>query len=207
VLLVSLWRWINNTHRLIGVRYLFGDLEGHGDRLRFKATSGGVLDDGPAFYAPHVLAGEHRTLLWGWAWEIGRTPDQIRQAGWAGLLTFPRELFVSDGRLGLKPAAELVGLRSAELEWRRPFAEHAFEILAYGPVTLRLVDGDQEWTVAATGSPKSAARIFVDGSIVETFQGGSAHTTRAYPSRTSNWSIAAPGTDVQLYRLTVAGCD
>ena len=80
VLLVSLWRWMNNTHRLNGVRYLFGDLVGHGGGLRFKATAGGVLDDGPAFYAPHVLAGEHRALLWGWAWEIGRTPDQIRSS-------------------------------------------------------------------------------------------------------------------------------
>ena len=91
--------------------------------------------------------------------------------------------------------------------WQRPFTEHAFEIVAYGPVTLRLVDGDQAWTVAATGSRNSAARIFVDGSIVEIFQGGSAHTTRAYPSRTSHWSVAAPGTDVKLYRLAVAGCD
>ena len=207
VLLVSLWRWMNNTHGLIGVRYLLGDLVRYEDGLRFKATSGDVLDDGPAFYAPHVLAGEHRTLLWGWAWEIRRTPDQIRQAGWAGLLTFPRELFLSDGRLGMKPAAELVGLRSAELQWRRPFTEHAFEIVAYGPVTPQLVDGDQEWTITATGSPNSAARIFVDGSIVERFQNGSAHTTRAYPSRTSHWSVAAPVADVKLYRLAVAGCD
>jgi beta-fructofuranosidase len=207
VLLLSLWRWLNNTHRLIGVRYLLGALVGDGAGLRFKATSGGVLDDGPAFYAPHVLAGEHRTLLWGWAWEVGRTPEQVFEAGWAGMLTFPRELFLHDGRLGSRPATELIGLRSAELPWQRPFAEHAFEIVAYGPVTLRLLDGDQEWVATATGSRATPARMLVDGSIVEIFQNGSAQTTRTYPSRESRWTLVAEAGDAALYRLALAAAD
>ena len=144
VLLLSLWAWANDTHRLVGVRYLLGDLVADGIGLRFKATSSGVLDNGPAFYAPQVLPGTDRTLLWGWAWEIGRTPDQIIHAGWAGMLTFPRELFVRDGDLCSRPAAELTGLRSAELSWQQPFQEHAFEIVANGPTTLRLIEGNQQ---------------------------------------------------------------
>ena len=65
------------------------------------------MDEGPAFYAPQVMSDEGRTLLWGWAWELGRTAAQIEEAGWAGVLTFPRELFVRDGRLGSRPATEL----------------------------------------------------------------------------------------------------
>jgi beta-fructofuranosidase len=205
VLLVSLWAWANDTHQLVGVRYILGDLVAEGIGLRFKATSSGVLDTGPAFYAPQVLPGTDRTLLWGWAWEIGRTLEQIIQAGWAGMLTFPRELFLRDGDLCSRPAAELTGLRSAELSSSQPWQEHAFEIVASGPTTLRLIDGNQQRTVVAVaGSAQAPARIFVDGSIIETFAGGAVHTTRAYPSASSRWSIEAADDGVRVYRLAIA---
>ena len=57
--------------------------------------------------------------------------------------------------------------------------------------------------VAVTGSAHDPARIFVDGSIIETFGGGAAHTTRAYPSASSRWSIEAPDQAVRVYRLAV----
>ena len=48
---------------------------------------------GPTFYAPQVLVDGDRVLLWGWAWEgAQRTPEEVAAAGWAGVLTFPREL-------------------------------------------------------------------------------------------------------------------
>ena len=104
VLLLSIWNWVDGTHRLDGVRYLLGDLVSRGDGLQFKATGGGVLDDGPAFYAPQLLAEPDRTLLWAWSWELGRNFAEIAQAGWVGALTFPRELFVRDAQLGSRPA-------------------------------------------------------------------------------------------------------
>jgi beta-fructofuranosidase len=204
VLLLSLWAWEKDSHRLLGVRYLLGDLVAERDGLRFKATASGAVDEGPAFYAPQVLPTADRTLLWGWGWEIGRTPEQIIAAGWAGLLTFPRELFVRDGRLCSRPAAELTGLRSAELPWHDAVTEHAFEIIADCPTRLRLIDDDDEQSiVAVTGSAAGPARIFVDGSIIEAFSGGAAHTTRAYPSASSRWSIEADGGAVRVYRLAL----
>jgi len=204
VLLLSLWAWVKDTHRLIGVRYLLGNLVAERDSLRFEARATGVVDEGPAFYAPQVMPTTDRTLLWGWAWEIGRTPEQIIAAGWAGMLTFPRELFVRDGRLCSRPAAELTGLRSAELPWQEAITEHAFEIVTDGPATLRLIDGDDEQAiVAVTGSAADPARIFVDGSIIEAFSNGAAHTTRAYPSASGRWSIEADGSAVRVYRLAV----
>ena len=98
----------------------------------------------------------------------------------------------------------MTGLRSAEVSWQQPFQEHAFEVVGNGPTTLRLIDGnDQRTVVAVTGSANDPARIFVDGSIIETFGGGAAHTTRAYPSASSRWSIDAGDEAVRVYRLAV----
>ena len=105
-------RW---RDQLTGVRYLIGDLVAQGQGWRFKATSGGLIDEGPAFYAPQVLAEPDRTLLWGWAWELGRSAQQIADAGWAGVLTFPRELYLRDGVLGVRPATELSSAASRTL--------------------------------------------------------------------------------------------
>jgi beta-fructofuranosidase len=202
VLLLSLWRRRAGTDFLAGVRYLLGDLVANGKGWVFKATSGGVVDDGPAFYAPQVLTEPDRTLLWGWAWELGRSDQQITAAGWAGVLTFPRELYLRNGVLCARPATELGGLRLENFATRPgvPFQEHAFELVASGPVTLRLVRGGAEELVsAAEGTPTDPARILVDGSMVETFDRGASHTTRAYPTDDSGWVV--DGAAVTAYRL------
>jgi beta-fructofuranosidase len=202
VLLLSLWRLVDSVHRLAGVRYLLGDLVPQNQGWVFKASSGGVVDDGPAFYAPQVLVEPKRTLLWGWAWELGRSVQQIAEAGWAGVLTFPRELYVRSGVLGVRPATELTALRLGRLELQpsQPFQAHAFELLASGPVALRLTaDGVDALVSSAEGTPSEPARIFVDGSMVETFHKGVSHTTRAYPSANSSWVV--DGARVTAYRL------
>lgn len=202
VLLVSLWRRSAGVDQLAGVRYLLGDLIAQGRGWRFKATSGGVLDDGPAFYAPQVLADPDRTLLWGWAWELSRSVQQIADAGWAGVLTFPRELYLRDGGLGVRPATELEGLRRERLACRPgvPFQAAAFELIATGPVALRLLDDHADVLVsAAEGTPVDPARILVDGSMVESFCRGASHTTRAYPTADSRWVVDGAG--VSVYRL------
>jgi beta-fructofuranosidase len=202
VLLLSLWRLVDTVHCLAGVRYLLGDLVPQGQGWVFKATSGGVVDDGPAFYAPQVLVEANRTLLWGWAWELGRSIEQIAETGWAGVLTFPRELYLRNGVLGMRPAPELTALRRGRLalEPGQPFQTQAFELLASGPVALRLADDGVDVLVSsAEGTPTEPARILVDGSMVETFHQGASHTTRAYPTANSSWVV--DGASVTAYRL------
>jgi beta-fructofuranosidase len=201
VLLLSPYQLTARFHP-IGVRYLVGDLVASGQGWTFKAASGGVLDDGPAFYAPQVLAESDRTLLWGWAREVDRTDDEIADAGWAGVLTFPRELYVRDGALCMRPAAELKGLRIGRLAVRSgvPFQTRAFELVATGPVELWLIEEDVDALVlSAEASPADPARILVDGSIVETFHRGASHTTRAYPSPSGQWIVQ--GDAVVTYEL------
>jgi beta-fructofuranosidase len=206
VLLVSLWRRAAGVDQLAGVRYLLGDLVAQGRGWTFQPTFGGVLDDGPAFYAPQVLTEPDRTLLLGWAWELGRSAQQIADAGWAGVLTFPRELYLHDGALGVRPAAELEGLRQERLTCRPgiPVQAAAFELVATGPVALRLIDDHAEVLVsAAEGTPADPVRILVDGSMVESFHRGASHTTRAYPTANSRWVV--DGSRVTGYRLAGKG--
>jgi beta-fructofuranosidase len=202
VLLLSLWRRQDGIDFLAGVRYLLGNLVANGRGWVFKASSGGVVDNGPAFYAPQVLSDVDRTLLWGWAWELGFTDHQTTAAGWAGVLTFPRELYVRNGVLCARPATELEGLRLGNFTCRPgvPFREHAFELIASGPVALKLVQSDADELVSAVeGTPTDPARILVDGSMVEVFHRGASHTTRAYPTADSGWVV--DGDAVTAYRL------
>jgi beta-fructofuranosidase len=202
VLLVSAFGRVDGVDRLTGVRYLLGDMVAQGRGWRFKATSGGVVDNGPAFYAPQVLAEPDRALLWGWAWELGRSTQQVAEAGWAGVLTFPRELYLRDGALGMRPATELTALRSEQLVFQlgQSFQAHAFELVANGPVTLRLTDAATDVLVSsAEGTATEPARILVDGSVVETFDRGTSHTTRAYPTADSSWVV--DGATVTAYLL------
>lgn len=80
---------------------------------RFSASAPVPLDHGPDFYAPALLrAPDGRWLLWGWAWEA-RDADWAREAGWAGILTLPREVTLTDdGSVRQQPARELLGLRT-----------------------------------------------------------------------------------------------
>ncbi len=198
VVLLSVWRWADGTHHLDGVRYLLGDLICEGDGLRFKTTRGGRLDDGPAFYAPQLMSDGGRTLLWGWSWELGRDFTAVAQAGWAGSLTFPRELFVRDGRVGSRPAAELTGLRRERVG--ADGLGSAFEIVAPGTTTLWLED---EAVVTVPGTLDDPARVLVDGSMVEAFVAGRSITTRAYPTESSRWRVTADG-PVEVWRLGLA---
>lgn len=87
---------------------------GHEEHGRFTASAPPVrLDHGPDFYAPALLKApeEDRWLLWGWAWEA-RDAEWSNEAGWAGVLTLPREVTLTDdGTVAQRPARELLALR------------------------------------------------------------------------------------------------
>ena len=120
--------------------------------------------------------------------------DQVRDAGWAGVLTFPRELVLVDGVLAARPAAELAGLRAGPLE-PAPYGAldaAAFELRTVAAARLRLVDDGRElWALDVGGSADTPATVLVDGSLVELFRGGATRTDRAYPTTTSRWVLDA----------------
>jgi beta-fructofuranosidase len=212
VLIVSLWHHgPGGAFPLAGVRYLVGDLTVSRDGPRFTPTSGGRLDEGPCFYAPHVLHHCGRTLMWAWSWERGRDAQQIARAGWAGSLTFVRDLRLDGGVLASRPAPELDGLRGEPLSVRsgEPFAATAFDCELPpdgGVVSLSLVDAAGDRVVASrrlSPTPMTPPRILVDASMVEVFDGGpTAYTTRAYPTQDSRWIVrlATPGV-IRAWRL------
>jgi len=199
VLIVSLWARHGDATRLSGVRYLVGDLEVGPHGPRFTPTGGGLLDDGPCCYAPQALALPDRTLLWAWSWELGRSAEEIERAGWAGALTFCRELSLDGDVLVSRPAPELDALRVAPLEVTsgEPFVASAYDCLlppAARRLTLALVDvGGVERIVverALPADPRKAPRLLVDGSMIELFDGGpTAYTARAYPTTASRWVL------------------
>jgi beta-fructofuranosidase len=155
-----------------------------GDGLEFVPHAVTEVDTGRAFYAPQVLVEPDRVLLWGWAWEEGRTAEECDAAGWAGLLTLPRELDLDGGALVSTPARELVGLRGSETSGELP---DAFEVEAPGPMSIWL----HGRSVFACDGP---ARVLVDGSIIEAYRPGMpAHTARVHPTGSQRWSVEAPG--------------
>ena len=82
--------------------------------LKYNAKQRSILDHG-AFYAPKsFLAPDGRRILWGWIMET-RTEAEFARAGWAGVMSLPRELGVNkSGNLTMKPAAEVKNLRGAK---------------------------------------------------------------------------------------------
>jgi beta-fructofuranosidase len=72
----------------------------------------GVLDQGPSYYAPKsFLAPGGRRILWGWLRET-RAEADYSAAGWAGAMSFPRELTIgAQGQLEMRIAHEAEKLR------------------------------------------------------------------------------------------------
>lgn len=197
VLMLSLWN--RDDHSMDRVTYLTGELSEGGAGLKFLPTGGGLIDAGPDFYAPQVVAGtaaEPRTLMWGWSWEKSRNDADILASGWAGVLTYARVLSFSDGQLRSEPVAEVDTLRAAVISsgaaaFTVPVPTRSFDVVAGGAVELVLVDGGVGQVVAAI----PAGRILVDGSLVEVFaDGGTATTVRAYPTTTSHFEVRGAAT-------------
>jgi len=169
----------------------------------------GVLDHG-AFYAPKsFLAPDGRRILWGWIQET-RPEADYAAAGWAGVMSLPRALGVdASGRLTMAPAAETASLRGARLHssarangaWRWPLAALRCEmsLRTDEPAAVRLrTRGATVWELSLdpahgkvqcaersfSAAPSAASlpvRLFLDGSVIETFIGAEeALTSRVY---------------------------
>jgi beta-fructofuranosidase len=223
LMMFSLWLSGDAHEHANGVGHLVGSLtEDPATGLPvFTPRGGGKSDLGRDFYAPQIVALEDRALLWGWANEgpgrdgrRGRSQDEIDAAGWAGVLTFPRELSVVDGALAVSPAPEVDAHRGALTASQAagsvvlpPFAEAlvtAGAAIGDGTgggagggdtaVELLLVgDGGRQRVFSGTLEPGEQLRVFVDASLVEVYRASSVATTlRAYPAAGEEWQLHLP---------------
>lgn len=200
LLVLSLWRTSPAGDVLVGSRWLAGDLLARDGGLRFVSADGGSFDTGPGCYAAHLQDVGDRVLAWAWARETARRPEEIAASGWAGALTFPRELELHGNRLVQVPARELTRLRAERLPDPATPVGAAFEVVARGHAEL-LRDGE---TVAeVVGTPDEPGRILVDGDLVEAFAAGTAETTWARPGPDGGWRVRAAPDTVEGYRLRV----
>jgi beta-fructofuranosidase len=96
------------------VEYFTGVYHGY----KFTPEHHGLLDHSPLFYAAHSFADSTgRRLLFGWVPE-SRNNALVEAAGWAGMLSLPREVSLrSDGYLGIEPARELHALRGQQFSF------------------------------------------------------------------------------------------
>jgi beta-fructofuranosidase len=238
LMMFSLWLSGDAHEHANGVGHLVGSLteDPESGLPVFSPRGGGKSDLGRDFYAPQIVALEDRALLWGWANEgpgrdgrRGRSQDEIDAAGWAGVLTFPRELSVVDGALAVSPAPEIDAYRGAQTASQAggtvvlpPFAEALVTARGAGSagdardagdagagggdtaVELLLVgNGSRQTVFSGSIAPGEELRIFVDASLVEVYRSGSVATTlRAYPAAGEEWQLHLPsGATADVWKL------
>lgn len=190
--------------RTLGVTCYLGDLDVSGPVPRFIAETASAFDHGPDFYAPQLVVHGDRVLAWGWSWEgrgvgTNRRPGaEVEASGWAGTVTFPREVVIGpSGVAQCIPARELAGLVGEPLEvdgddrgFELRTAAPAWTLTADGEVQVDLHDEStgQARPVWSGGAP-GAVTVFTDGSIVEVFTGSGSATVRAYPAGGEVWRV------------------
>ncbi|QDG62633.1 glycoside hydrolase family 32 protein [Pseudarthrobacter sp. NIBRBAC000502771] len=210
LMMFSLWLAGDSHEHANGVGHLIGSLaEDPSTGLPvFTPRTGGKSDLGRDFYAPQVVSLENRALLWGWANEgpgrdgrRGRSQEEIDAAGWAGVLTFPRELSIVDGSLAVSPAPEVGAYRGGLRTGRASgtvslpaFAEAVVRAGGEGLVELLLVgNGSRQVVFSGSVDAGEELRVFVDASLVEVYRTGSVATTlRAYPAAGEEWQLSLP---------------
>ncbi|SEP71965.1 glycoside hydrolase family 32 protein [Microlunatus flavus] len=193
-----------------------------------------LVDHGSSFYASSALReSEHGPLLFGWVRE-DRDQQQWAQAGWAGALSLPRQVWwAPDDTVRSAPVPSVDGLRRGPVRAADGAQVGAqTEIVVHdAPATVRLRFGQDDpaevvelvldagagtlvldrtrasASLASGGAPmtvddafdpgsgRPAARVFVDGSVIEVFtSGGRVLTTRVYPSSPPPWTVEVDGT-------------
>jgi beta-fructofuranosidase len=189
-----------------------------------------LVDHGANFYAPSALRDSpHGPVMFGWVTE-GRGQEEWAAAEWAGALSLPRQVWW-DGSLRSAPVPTAINLRGGserpangttigtQSEIILPTAP-ARLIVRFSDAEQIVIDLDPEMdtltidqvtvigrtTATAPGafdaaSSRPAARVFIDGSIIEVFtSAGQALTTRAYPIDPPPWHISAPD-DASIWEL------
>ena len=144
----------------------------------------------------------------------GRSRQEVTDAGWSGVLTFPRRLSVHGGALAVEPAAELAAYRGRKLlanaagTLHLPRQAEIHVAGGEGDLRLELATPSSGRTVfAETVAGGDDLRIFVDSSIVEVYRHGTvAATVRAYPGAGEDWQLVLPhGAAATVWELRGTG--
>lgn len=202
VLSVGLWTEERpGQAQLGGVAFLVGDLRWEDERPVFTPHGGDAVDAGPDFYAPqvHVDPDSGRVLMWGWSWEgAERTSGQTAEQGWAGCLTFPRELALVGDELVSRLPEEFAGLRGEQI----PVDRDLLELETPARAEVRSQDGLRIDLLAADGAVArtvaedegGAARVLLDASVLELLPDrGVPQTVRLYPAEGERLRVTGKG--------------
>lgn len=115
--------------------------------------------EGPSFYAGKTLVDDSgRRILFGWLMDHDsgpgdKTGESVKQRGWAGVLSLPRELYLSpSGNIAQRPPTELTALRRSHRSLP-PFS------LSAGPTDIPEVDGETLELLLTVRLPPETTRL------------------------------------------------
>jgi beta-fructofuranosidase len=191
--------------------------------LRFHTETRGLLDHGSYYAMKSMVDEKGRRILWGWVQET-RSPEECRVAGWAGAMALPRVLSLgSDKTLRMEIPPEFASLRTGtQIDHRAGEILCKFKVgqsacgleLRSGTTTLFAIrhEGASSVTIGGKRVPLSpdrdgvsSVRLFIDGSIIETFvDSKEAVTTRCYTPAPEAIKVAWTGAAEARSKLEIS---
>ena len=190
------------------------------DTIIFHPKKSGELDYGHGtFYAPKTQLDAHgNRILWGWIPET-RPEAEYARAGWSGMMSLPRRLYLNSGVLHMEPAVETQRLRASPNPTSAPLPTTAQEFSCVlqasttggtpTPYTLRDSTGplfeirsdpgqdpltlrlnDIAIKVPEPLPAQAGLHFFIDNSVIEIFVDSRYCITRRFYSREATHPIA-----------------
>jgi beta-fructofuranosidase len=169
---------------------------------RFSARSGGLLDLGPDFYAPQVVADEPgRPLLLGWVRQDDAPHDAPPDAV-AGCLTLPRRLeAASGGGLAVLPHPALDALVAQEQRVAPDLLHAPFALPPQARVRIARAGAEVRLRAGAVEVPVDGdVELWLDGEVAEVFRPGTVARTVRSPG-CAPWSLVG---DLRGLEVSVA---
>jgi len=100
------------TPEVVGSFYSLGKIQ----EGRLVEERSGMLDWGYDYYAAQTFFGTKRTIVIAWMQNWLRSdPSPTQKEGWNGMMAFPRELYIENNVLKVRPVKELEALRTGAL--------------------------------------------------------------------------------------------
>jgi beta-fructofuranosidase len=193
--------------------------------LRFDMETRGLLDHGSYYAMKSMVDEKGRRILWGWVQET-RTPAECSVAGWAGAMALPRVLSLGpDNRLRMDvppefgslrtPSQRLIQGRAGEIDCKFKAGSNAcgielrssgtslFAVHYDGASSLKI--GEQTVPLSPDRDGLASVRLFIDGSIIETFVNSKeAVTARCYTLSAGDIEVVWTGARDALSSLEVS---